>query len=89
MQSRLLACSSVRTWLTPARLRTSRATARRDVNPNQMQTDKNGTPAQGFRIKTASTDIEIEAQISRLSSLIANDNIDINAPAGSYINLLL
>jgi hypothetical protein len=54
-----------------------------------MQTDKNGTPAQGFRIRTASTDIEIEAQISRLSSLIANNNIDMNAPAGSYINLLL
>ena len=68
---------------------TSRATARRDVNPNQLKTDKNGMSAQGFRIKTASTDIEIEAQISRLLSLIANDNIDMNAPAGSYINLLL
>tara|TARA_B100001248_G_scaffold138399_1_gene103942 strand:+ start:1690 stop:1854 length:165 start_codon:yes stop_codon:yes gene_type:complete len=54
-----------------------------------MQTDENGTPTQGFRIRTASTDIEIEAQTSRLSSLIANDNIDMNAPAGSYINLLL
>jgi hypothetical protein len=54
-----------------------------------MQTDKNGAPAQGFRIRTALTDIEIEAQVSRLSSLIANDNIDMNAPAGSYINLLL
>ena len=68
---------------------TSRATARRVVNPNQMQNDENGTPTEGFRIRTASTDIEIEAQTSRLSSLIANDNIDMNAPAGSYINLLL
>ena len=68
---------------------TARATAQRDVNPKQLQTDKNGSPAQGFRIRTASTDIEIEAQISRLSSLLANDNIDMNAPAGSYINLLL
>ena len=73
----------------PQSQNTSRATARRDVNPNQLQTDKSGTPAQGFRIRTASTDIEIEAQISRLSSLIANDNIDMKAPAGSYINLLL
>ena len=38
---------------------TPRATARRDVNPNQMQNDENGTPTQGFRIRTASTDIEI------------------------------
>ena len=68
---------------------TSRATARRVVNPNQMQNDENGTPTEGFRIRTASTDIEIETQTSRLSSLIANDNIDMNAPAGSYINLLL
>ena len=68
---------------------TSRATALRDVNPNQLHADKNGSPTKGFRIRTASTDIEIEAQISRLSSLIANDNIDMNAPAGSYINLLL
>ena len=68
---------------------TARATAQHDVNPNQFETNKNGTPAQGFRIRTGSTDIEIEAQISRLSSLIANDNIDMNAPAGSYINLLL
>ena len=73
----------------PQSQNTSRSTAQRDVNPNQLQTNKNGTPAQGFRIRTASTDIEIEAQISRLSSLIANDNIDMNAPAGSYINLLL
>ena len=73
----------------PQSQNTARATARRDVNPNQLQTDKNGTPAQGFSIKTASTDIEIEAQISRLSSLIANDNIDMKAPAGSYINILL
>ena len=68
---------------------TARATAQHDVNRNQFETNKNGTPAQGFRIRTGSTDIEIEAQISRLSSLIANDNIDMNAPAGSYINLLL
>ena len=68
---------------------TSRATARRNVNPNQLQNDKTGTSTQGFRIRTASTDIEIEVQISRLSSLIANDNIDMNAPPGSYINLLL
>ena len=68
---------------------TSRATALRDVNTNQLQADKNGSPTKGFRIRTASTDIEIEAQVSRLSSLIANDNIDINAPTGSYINLLL
>ena len=73
----------------PQSQNTSRATARRDVNPDRLQTDKNGTSAQGFRIRTASTDIEIEAQTSRLSSLIANDNIDMKAPPGSYINFLL
>ena len=43
----------------------------------------------GFRIKTALTNDEIEMQISRLSVLIVNDNIDQGAPRGSYINFLL
>lgn len=43
----------------------------------------------GYRLKTATTDAEIEKQIQRLLSLIANDNIDPDAPPGSYLNLLL
>lgn len=47
------------------------------------------TPARGYRLKTATTDAEIERQIQRLMTLIANDNIDPDAPPGSYLNLLL
>lgn len=46
-------------------------------------------PQPGFRLRTATTNEEIEAQIARLRSLIANDNIDPNAPSGSYLNILL
>jgi hypothetical protein len=44
---------------------------------------------QGFRLRTAVTEEEIDAQIQRLMLLIANDNIDPDAPAGSYLNLLV
>lgn len=47
------------------------------------------TPQPGFRLRTATTDVEIEAQIARLRTLIANDNIDPDAPTGSYLNILL
>lgn len=47
------------------------------------------TPAPGFRLRTAVTDEEIDAQIVRLRSLIANDNIDPEAPVGSYLNFLV
>jgi hypothetical protein len=40
-------------------------------------------------LRTATTNEEIEAQIARLRTLIANDNIDPDAPAGSYLNILL
>jgi len=46
-------------------------------------------PQPGFRLRTATTDEEIEAQIARLRTLIANDNIDPEAPPGSYLNILL
>jgi hypothetical protein len=46
-------------------------------------------PKPGFRLRAATTDEEIEAQLSRLRNLIANDNIDPNAPVGSYLNILL
>ncbi|WP_420565789.1 hypothetical protein [Thalassobaculum sp.] len=46
-------------------------------------------PPRGYRLKTATTDAEIERQIQRLMVLIANDNIDPDAPPGSYLNLLL
>jgi hypothetical protein len=50
---------------------------------------QNIDPQPGFRIRTATTNDEIESQIRRLSVLIANDNIDQGAPRGSYINMLL
>jgi hypothetical protein len=46
-------------------------------------------PQPGFRLRTATTNEEIEAQIIRLRNLIANDNIDPDAPTGSYLNILL
>ena len=46
-------------------------------------------PTRAYRLKTATTEAEIERQIQRLMVLIANDNIDPDAPPGSYLNLLL
>ncbi len=46
-------------------------------------------PTPGFRLRTATTDADIERQIKRLMALLANDNIDPDAPAGSYINFLI
>lgn len=46
-------------------------------------------PDRGFRLKTATAPDEIDKQIQRLMSLIANDNIDPEAPPGSYLNLLV
>lgn len=46
-------------------------------------------PSPGYRLKTATTDAEIQRQIQRLMALIANDNIDPDAPPGSYLNMLL
>lgn len=47
------------------------------------------SPQPGRRIRTATTDAEVERQIKRLMVLIANDNIDPNAPPGSYLNMLI
>ena len=46
-------------------------------------------PTPGFRLRSATTDAEIERQIRRLMTLLANDNIDPDAPPGSYINFLI
>ena len=54
-----------------------------------LETQANLGPQPDFRLRTATTNEEIEAQILRLRSLIANDNIDPNAPTGSYLNILL
>jgi hypothetical protein len=56
--------------------------------PQRAPVDRS-TPQRGFRLKTATTDAEIERQIQRLMTLIANDNIDPDAPPGSYLNMLL
>jgi hypothetical protein len=46
-------------------------------------------PDPGYRLKTAITPEEIDRQIARLMALIANDNIDPDAPTGSYLNMLV
>jgi len=46
-------------------------------------------PERGYRLRTATSPDEIERQIQRLMTLIANDNIDPDAPPGSYLNLLV
>lgn len=53
----------------------------------QRQPDSAPTP--GFRLRTATTEADIDRQIVRLMGLIANDNIDRNAPPGSYFNVLV
>lgn len=54
-----------------------------------QETQASSGPQPGFRLRAATTDEEIETQITRLRNLIANDNIDPDAPAGSYLNILL
>ncbi|NQW11411.1 MAG: hypothetical protein HQ481_16215 [Alphaproteobacteria bacterium] len=46
-------------------------------------------PTRGRRLPAATTDADIERQIQRLMTLIANDNIDPDAPPGSYLNLII
>lgn len=46
-------------------------------------------PDRGFRLRTATSPEDIERQIQRLMNLIANDNIDPDAPPGSYLNMLV
>ena len=43
----------------------------------------------GFRLRTAVSDADIESQILRLQTLIANDNIEFNTLPGSYFNVLI
>ena len=62
------------------------ATPRTAAAPQSSDPSK---PAKGRRIRTATSDADIDRQIRRLMSLIANDNIDPNAPPGSYLNILL
>ena len=41
------------------------------------------------RLPTATSRADIEAQIMRLLDLLANDEVDRNAPRGAYLNLLV
>ncbi|MCR9072858.1 MAG: hypothetical protein NXI18_14160 [Alphaproteobacteria bacterium] len=84
--------------LTPTGPGNSRVPARtggRTAVPSRVEAASGSAPARradperGYRLKTATTDAEIERQIQRLMTLIANDNIDPDAPPGSYLNLLL
>lgn len=59
------------------------------AEPETPLIEQAARPQPGFRLRTAVTTEEIEAQIARLRSLIANDNIDPEAPPGSYLNILL
>ena len=73
----------------PGSRRAARSKQDRQVTAENRVTDDTIIPKPGFRIRTATTTEQMEAQISRLSTLIANDNLDMSAPAGSYINFLL
>ena len=67
-----------------------RAVVRARVGPPAAPAPaERSAPSRGYRLKTATTEAEIERQIQRLMVLIANDNIDPDAPPGSYLNLLL
>ncbi len=57
--------------------------------PGQREEIEVSRPRPGFRLKTAETEQEIDQQIARLLSLVANDNIDPAAPPGSYLNMLV
>jgi len=80
-----------------ARLRGNRAPANVTPTPPAAETPalpdtatpQKATPDRGYRLKTAISDADIERQIRRLMTLIANDNIDPDAPPGSYLNLLV
>jgi hypothetical protein len=73
----------------PARPRPrTEAPARVTAVPTAPATERRA-PTRGYRLKTATTEAEIERQIQRLMQLIANDNIDPDAPPGSYLNMLL
>lgn len=75
-----------------ARIRSARGAAPAAAPATPVSTDSGAPrtgPQKGYRLKTATTDAEIERQIRRLMQLIANDNIDPDAPPGSYLNMLL
>jgi hypothetical protein len=73
-----------------------RISQRPPTRPGQLQRPElpqpPAAPAQQRRprrLVTATSAAEIEAQVSRLLALIANDNIDPKAPPGSYLNMLV
>jgi hypothetical protein len=57
--------------------------------PQPAALPQRARPERGFRLKTAVTAEEVERQIARLMALIANDNVDPDAPPGSYLNMLV
>ncbi len=72
----------------PARLPPSGPPAR--IEPaGEAEPPRRAGPTPGRPLRVAVTDAEIEAQITRLMTLIANDSIDPDAPPGSYLNILL
>ena len=72
----------------PAARRPKAATPARVAQQPPVQIPSSA-PRPGFRLRTATTDAEIDRQINRLMALLANDNIDPDAPPGSYINFLI
>lgn len=64
-------------------------TAGAPARPAPVAEPARARPERGYRLKTATAPDEVERQIQRLMTLIANDNIDPDAPPGSYLNLLV
>lgn len=76
--------------ITPAQGRAAAPAIRPDASvPASSPAPLRTPPPRGRRLATANTNAEIERQIQRLMTLIANDNIDPDAPPGSYLNLVV
>ena len=71
------------------RLRAAQQAASVEAPAQPPAPQESAAPDRGYRLRTATSDAEIERQIQRLMNLIANDNVDPNAPPGSYLNMLV
>jgi hypothetical protein len=78
-------------WVPANRPRPAQTPARTlpAATPAPAEPATRSRPDRGFRLKTATSAEDIERQIQRLMNLIANDNIDPDAPPGSYLNMLV
>ena len=55
----------------------------------RLDTPRREQPRRASILRTAMDETEIGRQLTRLSRLLANDEIDQDAPRGSYLNFLV